>query len=293
MVEASRRSEPVDESIEDAVEDGGGSFWYSPPGSEGDAVGPGGGVFGPAMEPRTASRSGAVILSVSTLLVYDCRKLLTEPSGGAGRAAQIRDQKLWAIADLPRSSVAGGESASSCREASLARVPGREAERCWTGLYPEAVLVGWGDARRLRVASRSPWSTQTPTSRRISPLRGVWRRSRQEMAGPSCGSREMRWSSLMCQEIMRAAVAMAILERRVASAAAKRAALNFLRTFQGLAPRPGWAQRAVRAAANSGLSATHCGIREAERGRLVESPWNEKRTGRRSEKKERVAEWGR
>ena len=50
-------------------------------------------------------------------------------SGGGGRTAQTRDQKLKAMADLSRSSVAGGESASSLREASLARLQGREEER--------------------------------------------------------------------------------------------------------------------------------------------------------------------
>ena len=63
-------------------------------------------------------------------------------------------------------------------------------------------------------------------------------------------------------------MAEATLEWRVVSAAAKRVALYLLRTFQGLVPGLGWTQRAERAAANSGLSAIHCGIRE-ERGRRV------------------------
>jgi hypothetical protein len=101
----------------------------------------------------------------------------------------------------------------------------------------------------------------------------------------------MRCKSLRDQEILRAAVALAILEHRVVSDAAKRAALNLLRTFQGLASG-GWTQRAVRAEANSGLSATHCGIRE-ERGRRVVRQWKEREMGRWSEKLARVGERGR
>ena len=61
----------------------------------------------------------------------------------------------------------------------------------------------------------------------------------------------------MCQEIERAAVAVSILDWRVTSAAAKRAALNLRRTFQGLTSGPGWTQRAAKAEANPGDSATH------------------------------------
>ena len=78
----------------------------------------------------------------------------TESVEGEGRAAQTRDQKLKAIADLPRSSVVGGEAASSLREASLARVLGREEDKCWTGLKLGVGLVVVLVARRLRVEAR-------------------------------------------------------------------------------------------------------------------------------------------
>jgi hypothetical protein len=59
------------------------------------------------------------------------------------------------------------------------------------------------------------------------------------MARESCGTAEMRRRSLIWIEILRAAEEEATLDLRVDSAAANRAALKRLRTFQGLAPRAG------------------------------------------------------